>query len=86
MEQGAEVFQVKVTQRGKASSKREALQANVFQTNVNVDSMEENNRLHCHLSYANYNEDCETPTGCMNKRLSKERCPITKHVGYHAAA
>ena len=20
----------------------------------------------------------------MNKRLSKERCPITKHVGYHA--
>ena len=20
----------------------------------------------------------------MNKRLSKEKCPITKHVGYHA--
>ena len=84
LEPGVEVFQVKVTQKKKAGSKRKTLQANVFPANVNVDSMERINRLHCHLSCANYTKSCETPTGCRQKRLSKEKCPITKHVGYHS--
>ena len=86
MEQGAEVFQVRVTSKKGISSKRKALQANVFQTNASVDSIEGNNRLHCHIACANYNGGCKTPTKCRNKRLSKEGCPITKYVGYHACS
>ena len=78
-EPGAEVLQVRVT----LGNREQALQAHVFQVNGEDDSREGDIRLHCHLSCANFSVICETPTGCRTKRLSKEKCPITKHVGYH---